>query len=197
MMGWTIEGRTVLRSSCMPSRQGGWTFIPVNGFITIINKGFGCRCRFASGDAPLPSSAFPNPSMFSKFGGSHLRHLAHFHGSPRLANHSFNSPTLVCYEFRKVLGITNRLSGYEVLVDRKGRVRWRASEMATKEELESMVTCTTRLLQEETSKAIWTLQEEFRVSDLREGNRIDFFTEQVFLHLCSISSNGGTSSWWV
>lgn len=57
------------------------------------------------------------------------------------------------YEFRKVLRIPNLLSGYVFLVDRKGRVRWRASGMATKEELESMATCTTRLLQEETSKA--------------------------------------------
>ncbi|KAG0608330.1 hypothetical protein M758_8G097200 [Ceratodon purpureus] len=57
------------------------------------------------------------------------------------------------YEFRKVLGIPNLLSGYAFLLDRRGRVRWRASGMATKEELESMTTCTTRLLQEETSKA--------------------------------------------
>lgn len=56
------------------------------------------------------------------------------------------------YEFRKVLGVPNLLSGYVFLVDRKGRVRWRASGMATKEELESMTSCTTRLLQEETSK---------------------------------------------
>lgn len=56
------------------------------------------------------------------------------------------------YEFRKALGVPNLLSGYAFLVDGKGRVRWRASGMATKEELESMNSCTTRLLQEESSK---------------------------------------------
>lgn len=56
------------------------------------------------------------------------------------------------YDFRKVLGVPNLLSGYVFLLDRKGRVRWRASGMASKEELESMASCTTRLLQEETSK---------------------------------------------
>lgn len=57
------------------------------------------------------------------------------------------------YDFRKVLGVPNLLSGYAFLLDRKGRVRWRASGMATEEELESMASCTSRLLQEETSKS--------------------------------------------
>lgn len=56
------------------------------------------------------------------------------------------------YEFRKVLGVPNLLSGYVFLIDSKGRVRWRASGMATKEELEAMTSCTTRLLHEESSK---------------------------------------------
>lgn len=42
------------------------------------------------------------------------------------------------YEFRKVLGVPNLLSGYVFLLDRKGRVRWRASGMATEQELDSM-----------------------------------------------------------
>lgn len=57
------------------------------------------------------------------------------------------------YDFRKVLGVPNLLSGYVFLVDRKGRVRWRASGMATEEEIESMVGCTRRLLQEEAPKS--------------------------------------------
>jgi len=56
------------------------------------------------------------------------------------------------YDFRKLLGVPNLLSGYVFLLDRKGRVRWRASGMATEEELESMASCTTRLLQGEPSK---------------------------------------------
>jgi ATPase complex subunit ATP10 len=55
------------------------------------------------------------------------------------------------YEFRKVLGVPNLLSGYVFLLDRKGRVRWRASGMATEQELDSMAMCTSRLLQEEKS----------------------------------------------
>ncbi|KAG0556504.1 hypothetical protein KC19_11G058900 [Ceratodon purpureus] len=57
------------------------------------------------------------------------------------------------YDFRKVLGVPNLLSGYAFLLDRKGRVRWRASGMASSEELDSMALCTSRLLQEESSKA--------------------------------------------
>jgi ATPase complex subunit ATP10 len=57
------------------------------------------------------------------------------------------------YFFRKTLGIPNLLSGYVFLLDNKGRVRWRASGMATAEELTSMESCTLRLLEEQSPKA--------------------------------------------
>ncbi|KAL3700332.1 hypothetical protein R1sor_018354 [Riccia sorocarpa] len=52
------------------------------------------------------------------------------------------------YYFRKQLGIPNVLSGYVFLLDKKGRVRWRASGFATSEELASMISCIERLLEE-------------------------------------------------
>lgn len=58
------------------------------------------------------------------------------------------------YFLRKALGIPNLLSGYVFLLDRKGRVRWRASGMATEAELASMMSCTSRLLEEQSSKRI-------------------------------------------
>lgn len=61
------------------------------------------------------------------------------------------------YFLRKTLGVPNLLSGYVFLLDKKGRVRWRASGMATEEELVSMVSCTSRLLEEEESKATQSL----------------------------------------
>ncbi|CAM6091090.1 unnamed protein product [Calypogeia fissa] len=53
------------------------------------------------------------------------------------------------YFFRKQLGIPNVLAGYLFLVDKKGRIRWRASGMASPEELSSMFFCIRRLLEED------------------------------------------------
>nr|AKM76479.1 AT1G08220-like protein [Erodium foetidum] len=52
------------------------------------------------------------------------------------------------YYFRKELGIENLCTGYIFLLDRFGRIRWQGSGMASKEELTSLVSCTSLLLEE-------------------------------------------------
>ncbi|EIE20745.1 hypothetical protein COCSUDRAFT_57309 [Coccomyxa subellipsoidea C-169] len=49
-------------------------------------------------------------------------------------------------EIRRVLGMTNRLTGYAYLIDGKGRVRWRGSGQATAAEAENLVACSKELL---------------------------------------------------
>lgn len=52
------------------------------------------------------------------------------------------------YDFRKELQIVNLLTGYIYLVDRLGRIRWQGFGTATQEELSSLTTCTSILLDE-------------------------------------------------
>ncbi|XP_038725173.1 uncharacterized protein LOC120016453 isoform X2 [Tripterygium wilfordii] len=52
------------------------------------------------------------------------------------------------YYFRKELKILNLLTGYIFLLDRFGRVRWQGFGSATKEELSSLLFCTSLLLEE-------------------------------------------------
>ncbi|KAK9901658.1 hypothetical protein WJX75_007088 [Coccomyxa subellipsoidea] len=49
-------------------------------------------------------------------------------------------------EIRRVLGMTNRLTGYAYLIDAKGRVRWRGSGQATATEADNLVACSKELL---------------------------------------------------
>ncbi|KAK6776450.1 hypothetical protein RDI58_027451 [Solanum bulbocastanum] len=53
------------------------------------------------------------------------------------------------YYFRKELKILNLLTGYVFLVDKFGRIRWQGSGLATEEELSSLLSCTSILLDEE------------------------------------------------
>lgn len=53
------------------------------------------------------------------------------------------------YEFRKSLHVTNLLTGYIFLLDKHGRVRWRAYGKSTDEEVSSMISCTSQLLDEQ------------------------------------------------
>ncbi|XP_007016013.2 PREDICTED: mitochondrial ATPase complex subunit ATP10 isoform X2 [Theobroma cacao] len=52
------------------------------------------------------------------------------------------------YYFRKELKILNLLTGYIFLLDKLGRVRWQGFGLATQEELSSLLSCTTHLLEE-------------------------------------------------
>ncbi|XP_010267354.1 PREDICTED: uncharacterized protein LOC104604615 isoform X2 [Nelumbo nucifera] len=52
------------------------------------------------------------------------------------------------YYFRKELKILNLLTGYVFLLDRFGRIRWQGFGLATDEELASMLSCTSLLLEE-------------------------------------------------
>ncbi|KAK3140595.1 hypothetical protein QOZ80_5AG0403060 [Eleusine coracana subsp. coracana] len=52
------------------------------------------------------------------------------------------------YDFRKNLQILNLLTGYIYLVDRLGRIRWQGFGSATEEELSSLTTCASILLDE-------------------------------------------------
>ncbi|OMO90296.1 ATPase assembly factor ATP10, mitochondria [Corchorus olitorius] len=52
------------------------------------------------------------------------------------------------YYFRKELKILNLLTGYVFLLDKFGRVRWQGFGLATQEELSSLLSCTTLLLEE-------------------------------------------------
>ncbi|CAI5966677.1 unnamed protein product [Closterium sp. NIES-64] len=52
------------------------------------------------------------------------------------------------WDFRKKLGIINRLTGYAFLVDGKGRVRWRASGIASDDEVTCLLSTTDKLLKE-------------------------------------------------
>ncbi|MCO5553626.1 hypothetical protein L7F22_007151 [Adiantum nelumboides] len=56
-----------------------------------------------------------------------------------------------CYEFRKVLHITNQLTCYAFLLDEQGRVRWQGFGKSTDEEVSSMISCTLKLLDEQKS----------------------------------------------
>ncbi|XVE79343.1 hypothetical protein DITRI_Ditri14bG0050600 [Diplodiscus trichospermus] len=51
------------------------------------------------------------------------------------------------YYFRKELNILNLLSGYIFLLDKFGRVRWQGFGLATPNELSSLLSCTTLLLE--------------------------------------------------
>ncbi|XP_042510635.1 uncharacterized protein LOC122086028 isoform X2 [Macadamia integrifolia] len=52
------------------------------------------------------------------------------------------------YYFRKELKILNLLTGYIFLLDKFGRIRWQGFGLATKEELVSLLSCTSLLLEE-------------------------------------------------
>uniref|UniRef100_A0A2P2IR58 Uncharacterized protein n=1 Tax=Rhizophora mucronata TaxID=61149 RepID=A0A2P2IR58_RHIMU len=52
------------------------------------------------------------------------------------------------YYFRKELKILNLLTGYIFLLDKFGRVRWQGFGLATEEELSSLISCTSFLLEE-------------------------------------------------
>nr|AKM76487.1 AT1G08220-like protein [Hypseocharis bilobata] len=52
------------------------------------------------------------------------------------------------YYFRKELKILNLLTGYAFLLDKFGRIRWQGFGLATKEELASLLSCTSLLLEE-------------------------------------------------
>ncbi|KVH90728.1 uncharacterized protein LOC112521420 isoform X1 [Cynara cardunculus var. scolymus] len=53
------------------------------------------------------------------------------------------------YYFRKELKILNLLTGYMLLLDKFGRIRWQGFGLATKDELSSLLSCTSLLLEEE------------------------------------------------
>ncbi|MCL7043613.1 hypothetical protein MKW94_009564 [Papaver nudicaule] len=52
------------------------------------------------------------------------------------------------YYFRKELKILNLLTGYIFLLDKFGRIRWQGFGLATEEELKSLLTCASLLLEE-------------------------------------------------
>ncbi|PIN03730.1 Inner membrane protein required for assembly of the F0 sector of ATP synthase [Handroanthus impetiginosus] len=52
------------------------------------------------------------------------------------------------YYFRKELKILNLLTGYIFLLDKLGRIRWQGSGLATQDELSSLISCTSLLLEE-------------------------------------------------
>ncbi|KAG6682439.1 hypothetical protein I3842_13G141600 [Carya illinoinensis] len=52
------------------------------------------------------------------------------------------------YYFRKELKILNLLTGYIFLLDKFGRIRWQGLGVATEEELSSLLSCTSLLLEE-------------------------------------------------
>ncbi|KAJ4841786.1 hypothetical protein Tsubulata_010533 [Turnera subulata] len=52
------------------------------------------------------------------------------------------------YYFRKELKILNLLTGYIFLLDQFGRIRWQGSGLATQEELSSLLSCTSILLED-------------------------------------------------
>nr|AKM76484.1 AT1G08220-like protein [Geranium incanum] len=52
------------------------------------------------------------------------------------------------YDFRKELRILNLLTGYIFLLDKFGRIRWHGSGLASKEELASLLSCTSLLVEE-------------------------------------------------
>ncbi|KAK6141976.1 hypothetical protein DH2020_020763 [Rehmannia glutinosa] len=53
------------------------------------------------------------------------------------------------YYFRKELQILNLLTGYIFLLDKLGRIRWQGFGLATEDELSSLLSCTSLLLDEE------------------------------------------------
>ncbi|KAI5666479.1 hypothetical protein M9H77_16332 [Catharanthus roseus] len=53
------------------------------------------------------------------------------------------------YYFRKELNILNLLTGYIFLLDSFGRIRWQGFGLATEEELSSLLSCASLLLEEE------------------------------------------------
>ncbi|XP_068648932.1 mitochondrial ATPase complex subunit ATP10 [Aristolochia californica] len=52
------------------------------------------------------------------------------------------------YYFRKELKILNLLTGYIFLLDKFGRIRWQGYGLATEEEMSSLMSCTSQLLEE-------------------------------------------------
>ncbi|KAJ9554709.1 hypothetical protein OSB04_009323 [Centaurea solstitialis] len=53
------------------------------------------------------------------------------------------------YYFRKELKILNLLTGYMFLLDKFGRIRWQGFGLATEDELSSLLSCTSLLLEKE------------------------------------------------
>ncbi|KAK4763531.1 hypothetical protein SAY87_012969 [Trapa incisa] len=53
------------------------------------------------------------------------------------------------YYFRKELKVLNLLTGYIFLVDKFGRIRWQGFGLASEEEVSSLISCTSLLLEEE------------------------------------------------
>lgn len=51
-------------------------------------------------------------------------------------------------QLRKALDIVNRLTLYVLLVDQKGRVRWRGTGKGTPDEIESLIRCARQLAEE-------------------------------------------------
>ncbi|KAK0605816.1 hypothetical protein LWI29_030987 [Acer saccharum] len=56
------------------------------------------------------------------------------------------------YYFRKELKILNLLTGYVFLLDKFGRIRWQGFGLATPEELSSLLSCTSLLLEDKCEK---------------------------------------------
>ncbi|KAG9456819.1 hypothetical protein H6P81_001327 [Aristolochia fimbriata] len=52
------------------------------------------------------------------------------------------------YYFRKELKILNLLTGYIFLLDKLGRIRWQGYGLASEEEMSSLLSCTSQLLEE-------------------------------------------------
>lgn len=52
------------------------------------------------------------------------------------------------YDFRKQLQIVNLLTGYIYLLDDSGRIRWQGFGSATEEEIQSLLSCASQLLDE-------------------------------------------------
>ncbi|CAN1252747.1 hypothetical protein LINPERPRIM_LOCUS8132 [Linum perenne] len=52
------------------------------------------------------------------------------------------------YDFRKELKILNLLTGYIYLLDKFGKIRWQGFGLATKEEMSSLLSCTSLLLED-------------------------------------------------
>ena len=51
-------------------------------------------------------------------------------------------------EVRKSLKLKNLIVGYVFLLDTKGRIRWRAHATPTSRELEALVACTRKLVED-------------------------------------------------
>ena len=52
-------------------------------------------------------------------------------------------------EIRETLQLRNSMIGYVFLLDREGRIRWKAHASPTEYEIESLLRCSQQLLEEE------------------------------------------------